>query len=71
MNHENSSDAASLVPADGLAAAAQIGVLDAAFWGSFAAILGLLFLSAFFSGSETALTAAEARFRAAMDSSPE
>jgi Mg2+/Co2+ transporter CorB len=31
---------------------------DAAFWITCAAILGLLFLSAFFSGSETALTAA-------------
>lgn len=33
-------------------------VLDAAFWISAGAILGLLVLSAFFSGSETALTAA-------------
>ncbi|WP_425050490.1 HlyC/CorC family transporter [Psychromarinibacter sp. S121] len=32
--------------------------LDAAFWGTSAAILALLILSAFFSGSETALTAA-------------
>jgi Mg2+/Co2+ transporter CorB len=32
--------------------------LDAAFWITAAAILGLLVLSAFFSGSETALTAA-------------
>ena len=33
-------------------------ILDAAFWISAASILGLLVLSAFFSGSETALTAA-------------
>jgi len=33
-------------------------VLDTAFWTTAAAILGLLLLSAFFSGSETALTAA-------------
>ena len=33
-------------------------ILDAAFWITSAAILGLVFLSAFFSGSETALTAA-------------
>ncbi|MCG6901635.1 MAG: HlyC/CorC family transporter [Rhodobacter sp.] len=33
-------------------------ILDAAFWITAAAILGLLVLSAFFSGSETALTAA-------------
>jgi len=32
--------------------------LDTAFWATSAAILGLLVLSAFFSGSETALTAA-------------
>ncbi|WP_417269842.1 HlyC/CorC family transporter [Celeribacter sp.] len=32
--------------------------LDFAFWGTCAAIIGLLILSAFFSGSETALTAA-------------
>lgn len=32
--------------------------LDAAFWGTSGAIIGLLILSAFFSGSETALTAA-------------
>jgi Mg2+/Co2+ transporter CorB len=32
--------------------------LDAAFWGTAGAIIGLLILSAFFSGSETALTAA-------------
>ena len=31
--------------------------LDAAFWLTSAAILALLFMSAFFSGSETALTA--------------
>lgn len=33
-------------------------LLDFAFWGTCAAIIGLLVLSAFFSGSETALTAA-------------
>ena len=42
--------------------------LDAAFWITSAAILGLLMLSAFFSGSETALTAASrGKLRAAVD----
>ncbi|ETW13277.1 hypothetical protein ATO8_08696 [Roseivivax marinus] len=42
--------------------------MDAAFWITSAAIIGLLFLSGFFSGSETALTAASrGKLRAAVD----
>ena len=37
---------------------ASLAFLDATFWLTAAAIFGLLLLSAFFSGSETALTAA-------------
>lgn len=36
----------------------SLALLDATFWLTAAAIFGLLLLSAFFSGSETALTAA-------------
>ncbi|MDJ0823565.1 MAG: HlyC/CorC family transporter [Paracoccaceae bacterium] len=47
---------------------ADNSTLDAAFWITSAAILGLLMLSAFFSGSETALTAASrGKLRAAVD----
>ncbi len=47
---------------------AQTGALDAAFWITAASILGLIMLSAFFSGSETALTAASrGKLRAAQD----
>ncbi|AUC55064.1 hypothetical protein CDO87_18670 [Sagittula sp. P11] len=46
----------------------QTGTLDAAFWITSGAILGLIMLSAFFSGSETALTAASrGKLRAASD----
>ncbi len=46
----------------------DISLLDTAFWLSTAAILGLLILSAFFSGSETALTAASrGKLRAQVD----
>ncbi|WP_112322679.1 HlyC/CorC family transporter [Oceanibium sediminis] len=41
-----------------IAAAATSSGWDAALWGTILAVLGLLMLSAFFSGSETALTAA-------------
>lgn len=47
-----------MTPQDATLAFQQTSVFDAAFWGTAAAIIGLLFLSAFFSGSETALTAA-------------
>ena len=43
---------------DASAATTGMAALDAAFWLTSAAILGLLVFSAFFSGSETALTAA-------------
>ena len=47
---------------------AQTGLFDAAFWITSASILGLIMLSAFFSGSETALTAASrGKLRAATD----
>ncbi|WP_421907668.1 HlyC/CorC family transporter [Mameliella sp.] len=47
---------------------ASTGSFDAAFWISSAAILALIMLSAFFSGSETALTAASrGKLRAAAD----
>ncbi len=47
---------------------AETSVLDAAFWITSASILALLTLSAFFSGSETALTAASrGKLRAAQD----
>ena len=47
---------------------ASTGAFDAAFWISSAAILALIMLSAFFSGSETALTAASrGKLRAAAD----
>lgn len=47
---------------------ASTGTIDAAFWISSAAILALIMLSAFFSGSETALTAASrGKLRAAAD----
>ncbi|TKZ20642.1 HlyC/CorC family transporter [Shimia litoralis] len=45
-------------PSESLAALATSQPLDSAFWMTAAAIIGLLVLSAFFSGSETALTAA-------------
>jgi Mg2+/Co2+ transporter CorB len=46
----------------------QTGIFDAAFWITGASILGLIMLSAFFSGSETALTAASrGKLRAATD----
>ncbi|EBA08684.1 HlyC/CorC family transporter [Sagittula stellata] len=46
----------------------QPGTLDAAFWITSGAILGLIMMSAFFSGSETALTAASrGKLRAASD----
>ncbi|MFZ7090685.1 HlyC/CorC family transporter [Primorskyibacter sp. 2E233] len=46
----------------------ETSVLDAAFWITSASILGLLMLSAFFSGSETALTAASrGKLRAGAD----
>ncbi|MCT4555887.1 MAG: HlyC/CorC family transporter [Pelagimonas sp.] len=47
---------------------AETSLLDAAFWITSASILGLLAMSAFFSGSETALTAASrGKLRAATD----
>ncbi|MBS0122939.1 HlyC/CorC family transporter [Thetidibacter halocola] len=47
---------------------AESGLLDAAFWMTALSILGLLMMSAFFSGSETALTAASrGKLRAAQD----
>ncbi len=47
---------------------AQTATFDAAFWITAASILGLIMLSAFFSGSETALTAASrGKLRAATD----
>ncbi len=47
---------------------AETSLLDTAFWITSASILGLLCLSAFFSGSETALTAASrGKLRAATD----
>ncbi|SMX35780.1 HlyC/CorC family transporter [Maliponia aquimaris] len=47
---------------------ADTSTLDAAFWITTASILGLIMLSAFFSGSETALTAASrGKLRAATD----
>ncbi len=46
----------------------QTGTLDAAFWITASSIIGLIMLSAFFSGSETALTAASrGKLRAAAD----
>ncbi|MBR2572815.1 MAG: HlyC/CorC family transporter [Loktanella sp.] len=46
----------------------ETSTLDAAFWGTVAAIIVLLFMSAFFSGSETALTAASrGKLRSAAD----
>ncbi len=45
-------------PSEQIAELATTSPIDSAFWVSASAILGLLVLSAFFSGSETALTAA-------------